>query len=227
MKTEMAASVGRLYDGEVKDYATISGIILYRRSDLIRVIGQDPVVHSTLFDMASVGNEFRLSIPSRGRFVEGANDAPPTSPGKLENLRPVAFLTALLIHPPDGAADATLLENDTDETKALYILFVIRRQADQLRLLRNIYFDRRTLKIVRQKTFDPKGGILSDTTYSNWKLYGNLSFPSIIDIKRPQDNYEVTLTVSDLKFNTVDITPDKFVLVQPPGAQVQQIKGSP
>ncbi len=227
MKTDMAASVGSLYSGAVKDYATIAGVLLYRRPDSIRIIGQDPVVHSTLFDMASIGNEFRLSIPSKSRFVEGANDAPAKSANKLENLRPVAFLSALLIEPPDAKTDVTLMEDDTDETKAVYILFIIRRRGDQLRLLRNVYFDRYTLQIVRQKTFDPSGAILSESKYSGWKPYGGLSFPTVVDIKRPQDNYEVTLTISDVKFNTGDVTPEKFVLVQPPGYQLQQIKELP
>jgi hypothetical protein len=227
MKSEMAASVGSLYNGSVKDYATIAGILLYRRPDSIRVIGQDPVVHSTLFDMASIGNDFRFSLPSKSRFVEGANDAPTNSANKLENLRPAAFLAALMIEPPDPKTDVTLVEDDTDETKSVYILFIIRRRGDQLRLLRNIYFDRYTLQIVRQKIFDPSGGILNETKYSDWKPYGDISFPSVVDIKRPQDNYEVTLTISDIKFNTRDVTPEKFVLVQPPGYQLQQLKAIP
>jgi len=227
MKADMAASVGSLYNGAVKDYATIAGILIFLRPDLIRIIGQDPVVHSTLFDMASVGNEFHLSIPSKSRFIEGANDAPAKSPNKLENLRPAAFLSALLIQPPDAKTNVTLMEDDTDETKAIYILFIIRRNGDQLQLLRNFYFDRYTLQIVGQKIFDPSGEILSESKYAGWKPFGNISFPTVVDIKRPQDNYEVTLTISDVKFNTGDVTPEKFVLVQPPGYQLQQIKELP
>jgi outer membrane lipoprotein-sorting protein len=224
MKIDMAPSIGNLYGGKVTDYPEISGYILYRKPDEIRVIGLDPVVHSTAFDMLSKGNEFRVLIPSRNQFIEGLNDAPANSPNKLENLRPVAFLTSLLINPPVGDADPTILEDDTNETKAIYIMMFLSRDGEQLRLLRNVYFNRYTLQIIRQKTFDAGGYIVSDTTYSNWKDYGGIPFPATIDIQRPQDGYELVLTVTDLKVNSPDITDQKFVLEKPPNAQVKVLK---
>ncbi|HEX3682935.1 MAG TPA: hypothetical protein VHU83_10375 [Bryobacteraceae bacterium] len=225
MKADMAPSVGQLYGGQVTDYATITGFVLFRRPDEIRVIGQDPVIHSTLFDMASAGNDFRVSLPTKNQFVIGANDAPATSKNKLENLRPAAFLTSLMIMPP-GQDDLTLMEDDTNETKAVYIVQVIHRDGDQLRLMRNIYFDRYTLAINRQKTFDANGYIKSDTKYGEWRVFGGTLFPTMIDIQRPQDGYELLLTVLDMKINTPDVTPEKFVLAQPPGATVKMLGGA-
>ncbi len=183
------------------------------------------MVHSTLiFDMASVGREFRVSIPSKDRFIIGDNDSPPSSTNKLENLRPSAFLTSLLIEPPDPKSEMTLLEDDTDENKSVYILFIVHQEAGQLRLLRNIYFDRHTLEIVRQKTFTPTGATVSETKYGDWKPYESLSFPSSITIRRPIDGYEVTLNVIEMRMNPTDLTADRFVLPQPPGSQVQRLK---
>jgi hypothetical protein len=173
----------------------------------------------------SIGNDFRVSIPLKDLFLEGRNDAPPSSSqNKLENLRPAAFLTALLIKPPDPKTDLTLLEDDTNETKAVYILMMVERSGDDLKPVRNVYFDRYTLDIARQKTFDPDGYITSDTTYLNWKEYGGRKFPGLIDIQRPKDGYEVILTVMDLKLNTPEVTAEKFVLNPPPGAQVRTLK---
>jgi len=92
------------------------------------------------------------------------------------------------------------------------------------RLVRNIYFDRYTLQIVRQKTFDASGSTVTDTKYSDWKTTNGILFPSSIDIQRPQDNYNVMLTVTSTKFNTSDVTPKKFILNQPPGTQLRQLK---
>lgn len=223
MKIDMSPSVGSLYGGKVTDYPTISGYILFLRPESIRVIGLDPVIHSTAFDMVSTGNEFRVLIPSKNQFIIGRNDAPATSKNKLENLRPAAFLTALLINPPDAAAEHTFVEDDTNETKAVYILTVITRMGDEYYPVRNVYFDRYTLQITRQKTFDPSGNILSETRYSNWTAHGGVLFPSIIDIQRPKDGYEVVLTVTDLKLNAGDIHPAKFTLNQPSGAQLKQL----
>lgn len=225
IKADMAPSVGQLYGGKVTDYATITGFVLFHRPDDIRVIGQDPVIHSTLFDMVSIGNDFRVSLPTKNQFVEGANDAPATSKNKLENLRPAAFLTSLLIMPPDPAKDLTVMENDTNESKAVYILFVLRRDGDALRLIRNIYFDRYTLDINRQKTFDANGDTTSDTKYAAWKSFNGILFPTDIDIQRPQDGYELALTVLDMKIDTPEVTAEKFVLNQPPGTQLRILGG--
>jgi hypothetical protein len=223
MKMQMSPSVGSLYVGEVKDYATLGGYILYRKPDGIRVLGLDPVIGSTVFDMVSVAETFRIHIPSKSRFIEGRNDVPATSKKQLENLRPVAFLTSLMIQPPDAKADITLLEEDTSEREAVYILLIIRRGADEPWLVRTLHFDRHNLEIIRQKTFDALGSVLSDTKYSGWKEYGGMSFPSEIDIKRPQDHYEVVLNVLTMKINTADVTPEKFILDQPPGTELQQL----
>jgi hypothetical protein len=223
MTADMSPSVGRLYGGEVTDYATLPGYILFRKPDDIRIIGLDPVIHGKAFDMVSTGPEFRLYIPSKNRFVEGRNDVPANSKNKLENLRPAAFLNSLLIYPPDPKTDVALVEDDINDTRPIYVVLIIRREHDQLKLVRSISFDRYTLQIVRQRSFDEAGHTLSDAKYSEWKNYGDTPFPSSIDIQRPQDGYEVSLSVMALKINTPDVTPEKFVLNQPPGTQLQQV----
>ena len=223
MTADMSPSVGRIYGGEVTDYATLPGYILFRKPDDIRIIGLDPVIHGKAFDMVSTGPEFRLYIPSKNRFVEGRNDVAPTSKNKLENLRPAAFLNSLLIYPPDPKTDVALVEDDINDARPVYVVLIIRREQDQLKLVRSISFDRYTLQIVRQRSFDGAGHTLSDAKYSDWKNYGDTPFPTGIDIQRPEDGYEVSLSVVALKINTPDVTAEKFVLNQPPGTQLQQV----
>src|SRR5579872_1550213 len=67
MRMEMSPSVGSLYVGEVKDYATLGGYILFKKPDDIRVLGLDPMIGSTVFDMASLADTFRIHIPSKNR----------------------------------------------------------------------------------------------------------------------------------------------------------------
>jgi hypothetical protein len=224
MTADISPSVGSLYNGEVTDYATIRCYFLFRKPDDIRIIGLDPVIRTRAFDMVSTGGEFRVYIPSRSRFLVGDNNAPATSKSKLENLRPSAFLTSLMIVPPDPAIDATLIEADTNVNRAVYMLLIVRRDQEQLRLVRSIYFDRYTLQIARQKTFNESGIVVGDTRYSDWKDFGGISFPAEIDIQRPLDGYEVSLSVVEMKINGEALTPDKFVLNQPPGSQLQQLK---
>jgi hypothetical protein len=221
MRADMSPSVGSLYEGEIKDYATLGGYILFQKPDKIRIIGLDPLMHMTVFDMVSAGTEFCLYIPNKNQFIEGSNSVPAASSNKLERLRPEAFLTALMIYLPDPA-DITLLEEDTSGGEATYILLFIRRDPNE-RLVRSLHFDRHDLQVVRQTTFDPAGRVLSDTKYSEWKSYGGISFPSAIDIQRPQDRYEVRLTVTSMKINSADVTAQKFVLKQPAGSQLRQL----
>jgi hypothetical protein len=224
MRVDLSPSIIGPTKQSITDYATIGAYILFRRPDELRILGQDPVLGTTIFDMVSSGKEFHLSLPRRKQFFIGSNDSPGTSSNQLENLRPVAFLTALMIYPPDPPAEVALLEDDTSESKAVYILLIVRRDQDQLWLARNVYFDRYTLDIVRQKTFDPSGSIVSETNYSDWKNFGGASFPSELDIRRPKENYEVQLSVVNMSANAADVTPEKFVLNQPADAELKQLK---
>src|SRR6185437_252123 len=67
MKADMSPSVGGIHGGQVTDYPTISGFVFFLRPNNIRVVGLDPVIHSTAFDMASTGNDFRVYIPLKSQ----------------------------------------------------------------------------------------------------------------------------------------------------------------
>jgi hypothetical protein len=222
LKVDMSPSVGGVFGGKVTDYPTIQGFILFRRPDEIRVLGLDPVVHSTILDMVSVGNDFKVSIPAKSLFIEGANDAPATSKNKLENLRPIAFMNALLINPP-GNGELPILEDVSDETRAVYKLIFVVREGDDLRVVRSVYFDRYTLDISRQRTFDAAGHATSETKYSGWQMYGGVRFPAVIDMARPQDGYALLLNVTEFKPDPAEITDEKFVLNAPANAEVRKL----
>ena len=218
---DMTPSLGSVYKGEISEFPSVRGYVIFRKPDDIRIIGLDPVIHSRAFDMVSTGKEFHLSLPSKSLFIQGNNEAPANSKNKLENLRPEAFLHAILILPPDPATEAPVIEDDTDEEHAFYVLLILRKQPNLL-VDRAVYFDRLTLQIVRQKAFDSNGLTVSDTRYSNWKNFNGVSFPSSIDINRPEDGYGVVMELVNMKMNT-EVTDDKFVLTKPEGAQLKVI----
>lgn len=222
MKADLSPSVLDRSKGVATDYATVGVHIVFRRPDDIRILGQDPMFGTTIFDMVSNGDEFRVSIPPKHRFVIGHSGMPGTSGNKLENIRPDALLTSLMIYPPDAKTDLALVE--TDPERALYILLVIRHDQAEPTLARQIYFDDRTLGVSRQKTFDASGGLVSDARYSDWKSYDGVSFPSGIDIQRPKENYEVQLRVVTMRINSPDVTREKFILKPSPDVQVQELK---
>jgi outer membrane lipoprotein-sorting protein len=222
---DMTPALGSSEKSKITEYKDVRGYILFRKPADIRIIGLYPVVRNKAFDMVSNGTDFRLYLPAKNRFVTGSNQLIGSSPNKIENLRPQHFLEALLVSPmqPDEKAE---LVNLTDEDNAVYILHFIRLgPAGEILPSRSVWFSRINLHVARQIVYDPAGNILTDARYSDWQNYDGLSFPKIVDITRPQDEYAVVLTVVKMEINR-GVSDDKFVLEQPEGTQLQ-VLGQP
>ena len=220
---DMTPALGSVYKGEITEYQDIVAYILYKHPSEMRIVGLAPVVRSKLFDMVSSGPNFSLFIPSKNRFVEGKNDSPPVSKNAFENLRPDAFLQAILVPPPDTSLETPLCVDSTDLDSSQYVLILVGKTPQgNLMIDRLVYVDRTTLYVSRQKNFDAKGDILSDTKYMDWTVYNGISFPKIIAINRPKDGYGVSISVTKMAMND-RVTDDKFVLTRPEGSQLQTI----
>jgi|SRR5579872_959211 len=218
---DMVPAIGSVNKGKITEYKDVTAYILYKKPSDIRIIGLYPVVRNKAFDMVSNGTDFQLFVPAKNRFIIGTNEplAKP-APDKLENLRPSVFLDALLVRPP-APTDQVVLADLTDEDNADYILHILNTGSDgQLRLVRWIWFDRTNLQMARQILFDPKGEILTDARYTDWSTFDGVSFPKVIDINRPQDEYGVVITVVKATINK-SITNEKFTLQQPEGTVLQ------
>ena len=224
---QMTPSIGSVYQGKINEgIVDVRSFVLFRKPDQIRIIGQLPVVRTAAFDMVSNGANFMAYINQKNLFITGANSAPATSKNALENLRPDAFLSSMLIRPADPATEKIVLEDDTDEDTALYKLLLLRTGADgQLLLARAVWFDRLDLSIVRQKSYSRDGAIVSDTRYLKWQTYTGVRFPSHIDINRPLDGYGVTMDILEMQMNKTLTDPLTFVLAQPEGSTLRHIGG--
>jgi outer membrane lipoprotein-sorting protein len=225
---QMTPSVGSVYKGKISEsIVDVRSFVLFRKPDYIRIIGQAPVLRTNVFDMVSNGTDFRLYVVDKNLFFEGSDKEPVAiSQNALENLRPEAFLSAMLIRPPDPATEKPFLEDDTDEENALYEVHFVHVAPDG-RVLpsRSIWFDRLDLSIARQRVFNEKGEIVSDTRYMKWTPYNNVMFPAHIDLNRPIDGYGVTMDILEMQMNK-ELTDDKFVLTQPEGTTIRRI-GAP
>ncbi len=223
-------SVGGQKKGVVTDYQQISGYILLRRPDMIRMIGLFPLVRNKAFDMVSNGNEFKLWIPVKNKFYVGHNDVVKPAANPLENLRPQVIYEALLLHPIDPAKDIAVLEADNpveldEKTKQVrvlstYVVDVIRRETDgKYYLQRKVIFDRQDLIPDHQVFYDKQGTLVTDATYSGFRYFNNVRVPTIIEIKRPQEEYDITIAITKATANGT-IKDDQFALEQPPGSQL-------
>jgi hypothetical protein len=224
MNASLSASVLNASKGMVTEYAAIDGYILFHRPAEIRIVGKVPMWPETILDMVSHENRFQVYLPRKNLLLVGEGSAPGNSSNALENLRPDAFLTSVTIPPPDPETSLTVVEGDTNQTEAMYILLILDRGADrELRLARSVYFDRYSLRIAEQRTFDPSGSLTGDARYSAWKTYQGIPYPSHIDIQRIRENCEIQLTVLSMKMNPANATPDKFAFQTPPGATVRRL----
>jgi hypothetical protein len=226
-EVDMVPALGTAEKSKITEYKDVRAYILFRKPADIRLIGLYPVVRNKAFDMVANGDQFKLYVPSKNRFLVGKNELGTPSPNKLENLRPQHFLDALLVKPIDTAHEKVLLMNLTDEDNAFYIVPVIHENANgQLILTRSIWFNRYNLTIARQFIFDDTGNILTDARYSDWKVYDNVPFPKHIEINRPRDEYAVVIDIVKMDINK-GVTTDKFTLAQPDGTTLQVVGEAP
>jgi outer membrane lipoprotein-sorting protein len=228
---DIDTSVGGSKIGKVTDYKEIRGYVLARKPAMLRMIGLMPIVRNRAFDMVSDGQQFRLWIPPKNRFVVGRNDVSQPSKSPLENLRPQHIYDALLLRPIDPENEIAVLENDyeivTDPKghrveQPDYVLDVIRRGPQGWYLSRKIIFSRTDLLPHRQLIYNERGDLVTDARYEDFKDYNGIMFPTQIDIWRPQEEYSILLKIVKLQLNQ-SLTDEQFALQQPPGAEVTNL----
>ncbi|HEV2697309.1 MAG TPA: DUF4292 domain-containing protein [Terriglobales bacterium] len=226
---DIDTAVGGEKKGKVTEYKEIRGYVLARKPAMLRMIGLLPIVRNRAFDMVSDGQQFKVWIPPKNRFVVGRNDIITPNPQQpLENLRPQIIYDALLMREIDPQNETAVLENASEPVpgpkgrkfeQADYVLDVVRGHGPDSWLSRKIVFNRVNLLPDRQLIYDENGTVVTDARYSNYKDYNEVLFPSRIEIIRPEEEYDITLGIVKLDMNQ-PLSNDKFVLDQPPGAQV-------
>jgi outer membrane lipoprotein-sorting protein len=225
---DINTSVGDQKNGRITDYQEIRGYVLARKPAMLRMKGLLPVVRNTAFDMVSDGQTFKVWIPPKNKFVIGTNSEGGFQPEKrLENLRPQAIYDALLpreIGPDEIAVLENGYETVLDAKKHRvdqpdYEIAVIRRGPNGWVLSRKISFSRTDLRPHRQMIYDQNGNVVTDAKYDQYQDYGGIEFPSTIEIERPQEDYDIVLSIVKLDLNK-PLKDDQFALEQPPGAEV-------
>jgi outer membrane lipoprotein-sorting protein len=228
---------GSKYSGLIEEYHEVKAFLLAARPADIRMIGQAPVIGTTVFDMASDDETFRVSIPSKNKFLVGQVSAERAGSKPIENLRPQHLLDALL-WPEIRKEETVLFEEFNDETARYYVLTVL-RGGYRTEILRKIWFDRADLQVVRLQSYGPKGALLSDVHVSDWQplladqqhpagtaTSGVAAFPRSIRIDRPHNDYRLDLQISKVAVNE-EIPADRFKLEQPAGSELVRVGETP
>lgn len=238
---ELKPTAGSKYSGVIDEYHEVKAFVLAERPSEIRVIGQAPVIGKTVFDMASDGDTFRVSIPTKNKFLVGSVASERNSSKPIENLRPQHLLDALL-WPPIRKEEAVTMTEFNNEKGRYYVLTVL-RGGYQLEISREIWFDRSNLEVAHIQTFGPKGILLSDASFSDWEPVDNAaagqtsasaaapaqaitSFPRSIRVERPHDDYTLDMQVTKVVVNA-ELPPDGFKLEQPAGSELVHVGENP
>jgi hypothetical protein len=229
---DIAPSVGGSKKGKVTEYQEIRGYVLVRKPAMLRMIGLFPIVRNRMFDMVSDGVTFRFSLPVKGQFIVGRNDVIHPSHQPLENLRPQHIFDALLLHEIDINNEIAFLEGGTEsvvdpKTKKhvdapTYVITVARHGDAGWFLSRRIIFSRTDLLPHRQIVYDKLGNVATDARYEDFKDYNGVLFPASIQINRPQEEYDILLSMVKLRVNE-PLKDEQFQLPQPPGSQLVRL----
>jgi len=150
----------------------------------------------------------------------------------LSNLRPQHLTDAFMIHPINPQmiyvqSDFFQEERDTRPQankgsrvmRSYYLLEEFSAPSSgEARIARRFWFDRVSgIRLARVQSYDDKGALVTDVSYSNERTLGSsatASLPSRIEITRPQDQYKLNISYQDassVELNR-EYAPKAFVL---------------
>jgi outer membrane lipoprotein-sorting protein len=236
---DFSASVGGAHKGKQTDYTSIHGYILFRKPQMLRVLGLVPVLHTHAFDLASNGTTFVLVIPPKSQAIEGSTTATGHSLNPLENLRPDIFLDSLVIR-NISANEIVSLTNSSETTldpksKQLietpqYDLAVLTTESagtpsGPVRFAkpqRVIHFNRADLMPSEQDIYNSSGDVETKVTYGPYQSYSGIPFPTTITISRPLEEFRLVLTIEKVTFNP-PLPDEQFHSEVPKSYKVQKL----
>jgi hypothetical protein len=233
-RVELNPVAGSAYSGVIEDYRDVRGFILAQRPAHIRMIGQAPVIAKNIFDMVSDGETFRISIPTKNKFITGPAQFERAARKPIENLRPHHLVDAIFW--TELSAHVVFEEFDADSPspvvpgKRYYVLSELRPSAGGAELARKVWFDRSDLTVARIYVFGPQGRVTTDARYGHWQPpdenHGSggaeLRYPREVRLARPLDDYRLEIRITRLVLNEA-IAAERFHLPQPPGVEVVRV----
>lgn len=204
-------------------YIGVNSYLLTARPADIRIWGTFTLV-GRLFDMASDGDTFELSLPTTSQFFEGHNDVIPEKvKNPLEKIRPQIIRNALLINSIAPTARVAL---DPSAPENEYRVLVLAAAGDSTeRILRSITFSRYDLQPHQQVIYDADGLHGTHATYDKYTVVAGIPVPTRMTIDRPIEGYALNLRVvrGGITLNRPFPDPHTFQLTPPAGSTVIHI----
>jgi outer membrane lipoprotein-sorting protein len=231
---DIQASHLKTKEGVATDYPSFRAYLLLRKPNSLRVRGNAPLIQTVLFDLGSDGTRFTLVVPPRNKAYQGLNASKGTSPNWYENLRPDPFFDAMVVRglSPDELYSVTS-ENITEEDAAdkhllmrpEYELSIVRSKPGSQEQIpvRVVRFHREDLLPYEEDLYDDKGQLATQVIYGPYQNFDGTNYPGKITLKRPQDEYQLIMTVERVTANPT-LTDDQFQVKIPPGSTIQVLQ---
>jgi hypothetical protein len=231
---DIQASHLKAKEGVATDYPTFHANLLLRKPEMIRVLGHLPVLQTKMFDLASDGNRFTLVIYPKSIYFEDRNARKGNSPNWYENLRPGPLFDAMVVRGLNkedlySVITQTVTVEDTAHKRLLaepeYVLNIQRQKPNSQELypVRVIHVHREDLMPYEQDLYDDKGSLETQVIYGPYKDFDGAKYPTTITLKRPQEEYQLIMTVLSLNANP-PLTDDQFHEEIPEGYKKQELK---
>jgi outer membrane lipoprotein-sorting protein len=228
---EIVGSEGGARQGQIKESPSFSGYIFLRKPEDLRVLMRVPLLGSQALDMVSDGKTWKLWIPRKGVAMTGTSEAADPSQHGLESLRPKVVFDSLMVRGlepgqvVDLTQDSRIIPDPKDKKQLVeepdYELTILEPpQSNIAHTLRVIHIGRSSLLPSQQDIYDQNGHVVTQAFYSNYQTFGDVQFPMKIEIKRPQDQYGLAITITKLTLNQ-KLDDDQFELKFPEGVPVK------
>jgi len=220
---QVVACSGGSLKGAVKcNNIPFSGYIIIGKPEQIRLILNLPVIMSRAMDMVSDGNAFKMLIPPENCAITGSDVVTNSSQKGLYALRPGVILDSLLIRglEPDQVVSMTQdswIPQQPKSRKGVVedpdydIEFLSQPQGQVAHTLRVVHIDRVNLLPWRQDIYNADGKVETQATYDKYQKFGEINFPTKIEIQRPLDELGLTITITKATFNQ-PLLEDQFKL---------------
>ena len=220
LNVDINACTGGRVEGKVK-CLDFSGYIIIAKPDDITIILQTPVLGSVAVAMVSDGKTFKMKIPTKSCLITGSDQLTNSAQKGMYAMRPSAILDSLLIRGFQPGQIVSMTQDsrtipDPKKRKGLIqepdydIEFLSEPKGQVASTLRVLHTSRANLLPYRQDIYNAEGKIATQALYSDYRKFGDINFPTKIEIQRPLDELSLTITLGKKTSFNRSIEPDTF-----------------
>jgi hypothetical protein len=192
---------------DLKGPIRCNGLILYQHPKNFRAMGSR--FATTVFDLASNGDTFRLYVPREKNVYTGNCN----TFHKIEDL-------GINIFPGDminlfNYRDVLEGINPVLEVwPAFWLLHALEASEKNVQLKGNLFIDRVYGEAFRFEIFNPDGSVRFQAIFTNYAAYNGCRIPQKIDVRWPEHKTSLSMTFSNIRANET-LDPKVFNLTIP------------